>query len=283
LILAESYSVNENGIRKRRNRTIRNLGPLSRFDDGKPEYLQRLRQSFREGTPIISGLDDLVAEGTSSSRITSVFDRNDDDSAFSNPKNIGYFLLDSLYDKLGVYDVLNLHKSRSKIAYDLNGLAKLLVFGRVLKPGSKYSTWQDRGNYLFDVTSSENLMEMYRALDVLDQKAESIQKRMNLKIKNSIGRDTDICFYDVKNYWFEIDDNDEDILDENGKIIKEGIRKRGPSKAKNRKPITQMGLFMDSNGIPIAYKLFPGNHIDQTTLRPALEKTIDNLHSRYDS
>jgi transposase len=278
LRVAESYSVTVEGVRKNRKRTVRNIGPLSRFDDGKPDYLERLRQSFKDGAPIIEGLDDIAAaESAPPHKITVVFDRNDDGSAFSNPKNLGYFLLDSLYDKLGIYDVLTLQKSRSKAEYDINGLSKLLVFGRVLNPDSKSATWQGKGYYLFDVTTSENEYEIYRTLDVLDKKADSIQKRMNLKIKNGIGRDTDICSYDVTNYWFEIDDNDEDMLDEDGVVINEGLRKRGPSKAKNRKPIVQMGLFIDSNGIPIAYKVFPGNHIDQTTLRPAMDKIFDKM------
>ena len=277
LVVAESYSINEGGVRKRRNRTIRNLGPLSRFDDGKPDFVKRLRQSFKNGAPIIDGLDDLTPRDSPPNRITATFDKDDDNAAFSNPKNIGYFLLDGLYDALGIYDVLNLHKSRSKIKYDINGLVKLLVFGRVLDPDSKSATWRGKGGYLFEVASSEQPVEVFRALDVLNAKSETIQKRMHLKISKGIGRDTDICFYDVTNYWFETDDNDGDSFDENGKTVKEGLRKRGPSKAKNRKPIVQMGLFMDSNGLPIAYKLFPGNHIDQTTLRPAMRRTLDGM------
>jgi len=273
----EYYSVLENGKNKRKSRFIKNLGPLSRFDDGRPDYLQRLRESFREGKPLIRELENLAKPKTSAEQITVILDKDNDESAFLNPKNAGYFLLDSLYDSLGIYDVLNLHKSRSKIEYDLNGLAKLLVFGRILDPDSKYATWNQKGNYLFPVTSSENLIEIYRALDVLDEKAENIQKRMNVKIAGGIGRDTDICFYDVTNYWFEIDDNDEDILNQDGHIAKEGLRKSGPSKAKNRKPIVQMGLFLDNNAIPIGYKLFPGNHIDQTTLRPAMKRTLDKM------
>jgi transposase len=277
LRVCESYTTKVDGKRKNRKRLVRDIGPLSRFDDGEPDFLTRLRKSFKEGVPIINGLDDLSAAPKTSNKITAVFDKNDDASAFFNPKNIGYFLLDSLYVKLGIYDVLNTHKSRSKIEYDVNGLSKLLVFGRALNPQSKITTWNGRGNYLFEVASTEHQIEIFRVLDVLDKKSESIQRRMNHKIKTGIGRDTDICFYDVTNYWFEIDDNDEDILDVHGDVIKEGFRKRGPSKAKNRKPIVQMGLFIDSNGIPIAYRLFPGNHIDQTTLRPALEKTIDRM------
>jgi transposase len=92
-----------------------------------------------------------------------------------------------------------------------------------------------------------------------------------------LGRNTEICFYDVTNYYFEIGENDEDILDDDGNI-REGLRKKGVSKEKRSEPIVQMGLFIDDNGLPVAYKLFPGNHIDQTTLRPALKKSIDTLN-----
>jgi transposase len=205
------------------------------------------------------------------------YDLNDEKNCYCSPKNIGYFLLDSLFDALGIYDVLNKHKSMTKIAYDLNGLAKLMVFGRVLEPDSKFGTFENRKDYVFDITSSESLIEVYRALSVLDDRAEAIQTRVNYKIKNSIGRNTEVCFYDVTNYYFEIDENDGDTFDENGAVIREGLRKRGPSKQKRGEPIVQMGLFIDDNGIPIAYRLFPGNNIDQTTLRPALKKNLDKL------
>lgn len=275
LRVAESFSVRVDGVRKNRKKTVRNIGPLSRFDDGKPDFLARLKRSFKNGQPIISGLDDLICL-EESDKIKIEFDRNSDD-AFSSPKNIGYFFLDAMYDALGIYDVLNKYKSQSKIEYDFNGLAKILVFGRALSPDSKLATWKSRDDYLFDVTSSDKLIEIYRTLDVLDDQSEKIQRRMDSKIKQHIGRNKSICFYDVTNYWFEIDDPDEDELSESGKIIKEGLRKRGPSKAKNRKPIVQMGMFIDDNGIPVSYKIFPGNHIDQTTLRPALKETVSKM------
>ncbi len=219
----------------------------------------------------------MVAEKTPPSKLKIELDRNDDSTAFSNPKNIGYFFLDAIYDALGIYDVLKKHKSQSNLEYDLNGLAKALVFGRALSPDSKCATWRARDGYLFDVVSSNSLIEVYRALDVLDSQSEKIQRRMNSRIERLIGRNKSICFYDVTNYWFEIDDPDEDIVSENGDVISEGLRKRGPSKAKNRKPITQMGMFIDDNGIPVSYKIFPGNHIDQTTLRPAMKETINKM------
>lgn len=278
LQVMESYSVRENDVLKNKKRVIRNLGPLSRFDDGKPDYLSRLRKSFKDGSPLIPELADLVDDTSNNDQVTIHFDRKSEDDCKSDPKVIGYFLLDALYDKLGIYDVLNKHKSRTKIEYDLNGIAKLLVFGRVLCPDSKLETFKKRKGYLFDVTSSDNLIQVYRALDALNEKADAIQARMNYRIKNTMGRNTEVCFYDVTNYYFEIEQNDEDILDEAGVVIREGLRKKGPSKEKRSEPIVQMGLFIDDNGIPIAYRLFPGNNIDQTTLRPALKKSIDRLN-----
>lgn len=278
LRVMEGYRVNEGVHSKSRRRLVRNIGPLSRYDDGKPDYLARLRQSFKEGNPMIGSLADLVGRKPVRRRITVEYDLENESDCFSDPKNMGYFLLDALYDALGIGDVLSKHKSMSRIEYDLNGLAKLLVFGRVLNPDSKLETFTGRKGYVFDVTASNRVIEVYRALDALNEKADAIQVRMNYKIQHMIGRNTQVCFYDVTNYYFEIEQNDEDRLDEAGAMIQEGLRKRGPSKEKKPEPIVQMGLFIDDNGIPIAYRLFPGNHIDQTTLRPALKNSIDKLH-----
>ena len=212
LRVAESYSVVVDGVRKNRKRTIRNIGSLSRFDDGMPDFLQRLKKSFKEGKPIIAGLDDLLQEGAPPNDVVIRFHRDNAQDYESSPKNIGYFLLDGLYDALGIYDVLNRYKSDSKLEYDLNGIAKLLVFGRILWPDSKIGTFEERDRYLFDVTSSQKPRQLYHALDCLDNTAQAIQNRMNTKIKASLGRNTEICYYDVTNFWFEIDHNDEDML-----------------------------------------------------------------------
>lgn len=278
LRVMESYRVNEGGNSKCRRRLVRNIGPLSRFDDGKPDYLDRLRQSFRDGKPIIESLTDLAEGKPVRKRIKVEFDLENEDDCFSDPKNIGYFLLDAFYDALGIYDVLNKYKSMSKIEYDLNGITKLLVFGRVLNPDSKAETFNRRKEYVFDITSSDNLAKVYLALDVLNKKADAIQARMNYKIRSTIGRNTEVCFYDVTNYYFEIEQNDEDVLDDTGAVVREGLRKKGICKEKRTEPIVQMGLFIDDNGIPIAYRLFPGNNIDQMTLRPAMKKSIDKLN-----
>jgi transposase len=276
LRVSETYSETNNGKTKIKKRTIQNIGPLPRYDDGAPDYVDRLRKSFKDGSPLIKELTELSLRNPTKDIITIKFDRNNLDNCMSKPQNIGYFLLDGLYDALGIYDVLNLHKSRSKLAYDLNGLAKLLVFGRVLWPDSKCDTFESRDRYLFGATSSDELKEIYRTLDHLDAKSETIQKRMNLKISGGIGRNMEVCYYDVTNYYFEIGENDGDKQDAGGNILP-GLRKKGVSKEKRGEPIVQMGLFIDDNGIPIAYHLFPGNNIDQTTLRPAMKRTVDRM------
>ena len=277
LRVAETYSVTESGSTKIKKRIVLNIGPLPKFDDGQPDFIGRLKKSFKDGNPIIKELEPFVSKNTTKDIVTVSFDRRDPKKCMSDPKNIGYFLLDALYDALGIYDVLNLHKSRSKLEYDLNGLAKLLVFGRILWPDSKIGTFQKRDSYLLGLTSSDKQKELYRALDCLDETAEAIQKRMNTKIRAAIGRDMEVCFYDVTNFWFEIGENDPDEKDAKGNVLRPGLRKKGVSKEKRGEPIVQMGLFIDSNGIPIAYRLFPGNNTDQTTLRPALEKSIDRM------
>jgi transposase len=276
LVDAHTYVIT--GVRKHQRYVVRNIGPLSRFDDGLPDYMERLRESFRNGTPIIPLLEEYVSGAYPEKKIRFELDVNDDAHCFCQPRNIGYFLLDGLYDALGIYDVLNQCKSNNRVAYDLNGLAKLLVFGRALFPDSKLGTYEQRERYIFDVTSSNNLFEIYQTLDCLNDCADAIQKRMNHKIIcGRVGRNTEVCFYDVTNYYFEIGENDSDEVDKDGGVIKKGLRKKGISKEKRGEPIVQMGLFIDDNGIPIAYRLFPGNDTDQTTLRPALKNNIDSL------
>ncbi|MEI3327559.1 MAG: hypothetical protein V8R64_14360 [Thomasclavelia sp.] len=91
--------------------------------------------------------------------------------------------------------------------------------------------------------------------------------------KISIKETCSKSYYDCTNYYFEIEYNDDDIIDENGEIIEKGMRKRGPEKNKRPDPIIEMGLLMDSSGIPMSYDIFPGNESEKTSLRPILKKT----------
>lgn len=276
LVDARTYSID--GVVKHQRYVVRNIGPLSRFDDGFPDYLARLRESFRNGKPLIPLLDEFVSSAPSEKKVRFELDINDDKQCFSDPKNLGYFLLDSLHDALGIKDVLSKYKSNRRLEYDAVGNTKLLSFGRLINPDSKLGTYEERNKYIFKITSSEKVIDIYYTLDCLNELADSIQKRMNLKISQIVGRNTEVCFYDVTNYYFEIGENDPNETDSDGNVKKKGLRKKGVSKEKRGEPIVQMGLFIDDNGLPIAYRLFPGNETDQTTLRPALERSIDKMN-----
>ena len=198
--------------------------------------------------------------------------------------------LNSLFNELGINDVLNRKKSDSRIKYDLTGITKMLVFERILNPQSKKKTFENRNKYLFPIVDTNDLDEVYKTLTVLENLSKTIQNRMNTKIKkSSIGRVTNLTYYDVTNYYFEtmygdddiyeLDEDNEIVKDDKGKpiIVKKGFRKKGVSKENSKGPIVQMGLFIDNNGIPVSHKLFPGNTQDKTTFKNVLENDVDEM------
>ena len=282
LRISEAVYVPE--LKKQKKITIKNIGPLSKYDDGKPDFLKRFRKKWKDGKLNFDGLTYSTKSPT-----RNVFEF-DNDQNYIELKNIGYFFLQNVYNELGIDDILRRIKSDSKIEYDLNGITKMLTFGRVLDPASKKKTFENKDKYLFPVTTCNNLDEVYKALDVLAENSKKMQNRMNTKIKNSsIGRVTNLTYYDVTNYYFEtmygdddtyeLDENNEIIKGEDGKpiIVKKGFRKKGVSKENSKGPIVQMGLFMDNNGIPVSHKLFPGNTQDKTTFKDVLENDVDEM------
>ncbi len=282
LRLAESRYIKEIGRQKKF--VIKNLGPLSKFDDGKPDFLKRFREKFKNGEIDFDGISYY-----SNLPVKRTFEI-DNDKNYIDLKNIGYLFLQSVYNSLGISQYLNQVKSKSKMEFDLNGLTKMLVFGRILNPASKKRTYEERDQYLFPIVDCNEIKEVYRTLDVLAENSKKIQNRMNTKIKNSsIGRKTDLTYYDVTNYYFETMYGDDDIyeLDENNEIVKDekgkpiiaqkGFRKVGVSKENRKGPIVQMGLFIDNNGIPVSHKLFPGNTQDKTTFKNVLENEADEM------
>ena len=289
LRIVENYTVVENGLKKSKRKTIKNLGYLEKFDDGNPDFLKRMKQQLKNGELQIDGINPNEFRARAKLYNNSI-SLDGSNYCYLNPKNIGCFFIESIFNSLGIYDLLREIKSNSKIEYDLNGITKLLVFGRILKPQSKKKTFENKDNYLFPVTTCEDINQLYCTLDVLDKNSKKIQNRMNTKIKNSsIGRNTELTYYDVTNYYFETMYGDEDIyaIDENGEIKKDakgkpiilekGIKKSGVSKENKKEPIVQMGLLMDNNGIPVSYKLFPGNTQDKTTFKNVLENDVDEM------
>ena len=114
--------------------------------------------------------------------------------------------------------------------------------------------------------------DIYRALNPLNELKEKIQKQIHEQITRLTDRVCTLVFYDVTNYYFETGIDDDDILDQEQQVINEGLRRGGASKENRANPIVQLGLFIDLNGIPIAYKLFRGNQTDPVTYLPAVEE-----------
>jgi transposase len=281
--VVHNYYNNSSGKIKVVRKTVKNIGPLSNYDDGKPDLLKRLREKFKNGELIdLNNLDIPQKENKSTIPLEEI-------NFILNPKNIGYLLINSIYNDLGIDMFLNRIKSDSKIEYDLNGLTKLYVINRILEPSSKLKAFENRNNYLFPITNCETDKDIYKPLDILSKYSNQIQMRMNTRIKkSSIGRITDLTYYDVTNYYFETMYGDEDIYetDNNGQYIvdeetgelilkKVGFRKKGVSKENRKEPIVQMGLFIDNNGIPVSHNLYPGNMQDKNTFTDIIKNSIN--------
>lgn len=168
-------------------------------------------------------------------------------------KNFGYAALSQIYHELGIHTFLTNRQRHSKEQYDANTIMKMLVYSRLLFPASKRSSYEKRERF-FEKTDY-SLDDVYRCLSFLDRHKENLQIWMNDRIKAHYGRDTSLIYYDVTNYYFETDGQDD--------FLHKGI-----SKEHRPNPIVQMGLFMDHQGIPITYELFPGNTNDCLTYRP---------------
>ena len=168
-------------------------------------------------------------------------------------KNFGYAALSKIYHELGINTFLINRQRHSREEYDANTIMKMLVYSRLLTPASKKSSFDNRE--MFFEKTEYSLDDVYRCLSLLHKHKENLQIWMNNKIKENYGRDTSLIYYDVTNYYFESDTQNDFTCN-------------GISKEHRPNPIVQMGLFMDNNGLPITYELFAGNTNDCLTYRP---------------
>ena len=276
LRLVRTIRIKKDGKAQNRKEIMKTFGPMSRYDDGKPDYLVRLRQSFSEGNPLIPELLPYVAQAPKIK--VNIEIEQGSEYCVANPKRFAPCLLDAVFAALGLDQLFASIKHSSKIEYDLQGIARLLTYGRVLEPASKIGTMRQNEKYYQPLVKSENDSNVYDVLDVIYANRQKIIRRMNTCISRGIGRNTETVYYDVTNFFFEKEEPDEDILDEAGNIVEKGLRKMGVSKENRKQPIVQMGLFLDDNGIPISIEMFPGNTLDHLTLRTAMKNTVDMLN-----
>lgn len=277
LRLVQSVRItNKSGYKVSQKKVILNIGPLDRFDDGQPDYVGRLKKSFKAGSPLISSLLPYCGEKNTAEIYRFSINEGSHD-CFGHPKLFSHILLERILEELGLNTFFSSYKGFSKLQYDVYGFAKLLIFGRLLNPASKYATVRQNEDYYEPVLNDFNPDNVYDTLDFIANNKDKIIRRINTNLVKKARRSPEIIYYDVTNFYFEIGSPDEDILDDEGNILEKGQRKMGGCKEERRLPIVQMGLFMDDAGIPIAIETFPGNTLDHLTLRPALKKNIDGL------
>ncbi len=174
----------------------------------------------------------------------------------------GYLFLQHIYYSLCINKTCRKLRDKYKFKYDINSILSDLIFTRILEPSSKRSSYAAALEFLEKPTYE--LHDVYRALDVLGNECDFIQSEV-YKNSHLIGKRNDkILFYDCTNYYFEIEQED-------------GIKKYGKSKEHRPNPIIQMGMFMDGDGIPLAFSVFPGNANEQTSLKPLEEKVLSEF------
>ena len=174
----------------------------------------------------------------------------------------GYLFLQSIYYQMQMNKICRKLKQRYKFKYDINAILSDLIYARILEPCSKRSSYKAASEFL--EKPSYELHDVYRALDVLGAECDLIQAEV-YKNSHFMGQRNDkILYYDCSNYYFEIEQED-------------GSKKYGKSKEHRPNPIIQMGLFMDGDGIPLAFSLFPGNANEQTSLKPLEKKVLGDF------
>lgn len=176
--------------------------------------------------------------------------------------NGGYLFLQQLYHRLGLHEICKDISADYRFTYDLNNILSRLIYGRILFPSSKLSTFQE-STKLLEQPNFE-LHQIYRALVVIAEKMDFIQSEL---YKNSLSlskRNDKVLYYDCTNYFFEIEQED-------------GLKQYGPGKDHKPTPIVEMGLFMDGNGIPLAFSIHEGNKNEQLTLQPLERKILKDF------
>ena len=177
--------------------------------------------------------------------------------------NGGYLFLQQLYHQLGLHKICKNIASKHKFTFDLDSILSRLVYGRILVPSSKLNTFEE-SKQLLEQPNFE-LQHVYRALEVIAKESDFIQSEL---YKNSLSiskRNDRVLYYDCTNYFFEIEQE-------------EGLKQYGYSKEHRPNPIIQMGLFMDGDGIPLAFNINKGNTNEQLTLKPIEQKILEDFN-----
>jgi transposase len=253
LSIVEGYRDPASG--KVRHKTIMPLGYTDELEKEFPDPISHFKQVAKEMTKEAKKLKEPIT-----------FNFTVGDRIKKTPwlrKNLGFTVLSFIYHELNIHKFMANRQRSLKTEFLLNDIFKMLVYSRVLDPGSKKRSFEQKDRYFESYQCS--LMDVYRSLSLLHRYKDNLLLHLHEEVRMKYSRDVSRVFYDVTNYYFEI--NQEDSL-----------RKKGVSKEYRPNPIVQMGLLLDRNGIPITYRLFSGNTNDCNTLLPILAELKKTYH-----
>lgn len=238
---------------KRSTKIFEKLGNQQQVEDrfGKNNTIEKIKEYINELNS--KDKNELVKLELNSSKRINKEKRN---------FNIGYLFLEKLYNDLKIKDICNKIQSNYKFEFDLNEVLSYLVFARIIYPSSKLETFKQCQNFIEQPTFK--LHDEYRALSYIANNIDFIQENLFINSKNVIKRNSKVIYYDCTNYFFEIDEEDD-------------LRRYGISKEHRPNPLICMGLFMDGDGIPLSFNIYPGNQNEQKTLIPEESKIINDF------
>lgn len=242
--------------KKTKHKTIENLGYVDEYLDRYEDPQAHFREVARIRTQKLKETDSEKEIYLGYVYADELMDENED-----NLQHMGFLPLSSIYHELKLHQfIINRQRSMS-MDYSLNDIMQLLVYTRVLLPGSKMASFQQKDN----IARSFNCdwFDVYRALDYFASFREGLLLHLHEQVRINYNRNTHVVFYDVTNYYFEIDQEDE-------------FRRKGFCKHNTRNPLVQMGLLLDADAIPITYRLFKGNTHDSQTMMPLMQETRAN-------
>ena len=240
---------------KVKHKVIKNLGYLEDYLDQYEDPIAHFQQIAKEWN----------ADQETPDTIEVSLSEKLPDQCF-NRKNLGYAIIKLIYSKLQIREFFQNKQRQLPVEYNLNSVFSLLTFNRFLFPSSKKNAYETKDRF-FD-SFNFSLDDVYRALGYFNRYSQELQKHLHDRVSSLVGRNSEKAYYDVTNYYFEIPYEDEDSPDME-RTVK---RKKGPSKEHRKDPIIQMGLLMDSNGIPMAFHTFSGNESEKTNMLPAIQR-----------
>lgn len=228
---------------------------LERFDGNSEKMMLWAKEEARKETELFKNKSGRISVNFSQSAIIN----KDTERCF----NTGYLFLQQICTELRIDNICRNIRSRHRFRYDLHAVLTDLVYARILSPSSKLSSYSFCHSLLEPPRYS--LQNVYRALSVLSEESYFIQEELYKNSNFVHSRNNKILYYDCTNYYFEIEEED-------------GDKCYGKSKENKPNPIVTMGMFMDADGIPLAFDIFPGNQNEQTTLKPLESKIIQDFN-----